>query len=168
MDKRFQNIAWLVATRGAFVSALGEFNKCLYLGLNHISVKSTRMRFMEVLRDFLSPVEKLHLGLPQEIAQIEPFSREASQRELFRMLIHSSINNSYPGQDPPAPGLRLTSRTSSPEKALSPRSRAQIAPPIPQLHFSSKPNSRSNSPTSGKRPNGTVIPTAVRVNKTNK
>ena len=142
LDKRFQNIAWLVATRGTFVVALGEFNKALYESPNLIAVKRTRMRFMELLRDYLSPVEKLHLGLPQEISAIEPVTREANQRELIRMLVHSSMANSYPGQDPPVPAPRPESPPLSPRRART----RHYAEPIPPLNFS-RQVSRAHTPS---------------------
>eukprot|EP00658_Telonema_sp_P-2_P077494 TRINITY_DN7023_c0_g1_i8.p1 TRINITY_DN7023_c0_g1~~TRINITY_DN7023_c0_g1_i8.p1 ORF type:complete len:469 (+),score=88.50 TRINITY_DN7023_c0_g1_i8:198-1604(+) len=92
-DRRFNNIAWLVATRGGLVLSLGEFNHMLYDD-DICTLKKARVRLLEVLRDFLSPIEKMHLGLPHDIACIEPVSREAKQKELLRILVHSSMSHS--------------------------------------------------------------------------
>lgn len=127
-DHRFQNIAWLVATRGGMVQALGNLNHILYD--EGMSMKKARILMLELLRDYLTRIEKLHIGLPQDIITADPISREATEKELLRILVHSSLSLCPPGNSPSRSPRRSRSRSPSVGATKSPPRQGTATSPI--------------------------------------
>eukprot|EP00658_Telonema_sp_P-2_P057417 TRINITY_DN45880_c0_g1_i1.p1 TRINITY_DN45880_c0_g1~~TRINITY_DN45880_c0_g1_i1.p1 ORF type:complete len:157 (-),score=23.50 TRINITY_DN45880_c0_g1_i1:68-538(-) len=86
---------------------------------------------LELLRDYLTRIEKLHLGLPHDLVAEEPVSREATEKELLRILVHSSMSFCPPGEGSPS---------QSPRRSMSPGG-------VPR--HGSPPKSDPRSPTTG-------------------
>ena len=112
LDPKFRNIAWLVATRGGLVDALAELynevNVPVDSQLAHVPAAASTLqrhdrtvaKYTKLLGTFLSPIEKVHLGLPSYIHAMKEASREASDKELLRILHSSSHSRSVPTTAP--------------------------------------------------------------------
>ena len=140
LDPKYRNIAWLVSTRGGLVDEMADLFKYVTGARPVPTIEKIVPIVTHIVGQFLSPVEKIHTGLPPRIQQIESYKvREASEKELLRVLLHSSHAHSTAGDKDKG------------EKKTTPTDRSGTATPKPSTPrgegtASSTPPSAAGSP----------------------